>query len=545
VIDASSGTPIANATVTVYLHPRGSRSVQADAAGEFVIDRLPAATLSIGARQSPYYAGGRYGQRSADSAEQPFELADGEHATGVELRLWRSAVISGRVTDAKGTAIPGVTVQAMQLSVVNGVRTLRPFTKSQTDVTGRYRISQIWPGTYGVAIAATAADGYYQGGGASAAFAGYPTTFYPATSSADGASLFNVNAGEERDGVDFTLSTGSLVSVAGTVEGLPAGARSPVVELCSVDLVVAKAAVRPDGRFRFPRVPPGSYVLRTVVFPTPERVPGTRVMTQSVSPGGWGMAGGADAQLPLAPLPTSPALWAMVPVTIPNGDVSGLTMTLRPAGRVHGQVEFTATSPKPSGDQLLRTPVVIIGVEGLEFTTVPVTRIEAAGRFSTVGLPPGKYGLMVMTSGFLQGGGWDPVWRQESLRLGDRIVTSIEVQDQDKDVTGVVITFSDARPTELSGLVRDGTGRVRPDATIYAFPANRQDWPGGAREVRPGRSGRYVISSLPPREYFLAAVTDEATELWREIAFLEKLSGSAARVTVAPAESKIVNLTVR
>ena len=152
---------------------------------------------------------------------------------------------------------------------------------------------------------------------------------------------------------------------------------------------------------------------------------------------------------------------------------------------------------------------------------------------------------MVMIGGFLLGGQWDPAWRQESLRLGDRLVTSIEIQDQGKDVTGVVITFSDARPTELSGVVRDGAGRVRPDATIYAFPANRQDWPGAAREVRPGRSGRFVISSLPPREYFLAAVTDEATELWREIAFLEKLSLSAARVTLAPSDTKVVNLSVR
>ncbi len=557
VIDATSGTPVPGATVSVSLqYAAAQRSVQADAAGEFVIDRLPAATLSIGARQGQSYVGGRYGQRTADSTEQPFELADGEQATGVELRLWRNTVISGRVMDATGAPISGVTVQAVRMTIVNGVRSLRSGLRVQSDATGRYRIDRLRPGTYGAAIVATATDGFFPGGGASTAFAGYPTTYYPAASSADGASLFDLSAGEERDGVDFTLTTGLLVSAEGIVVGLPAGARSPVVDLRAMesqaspaDVVVAKAVVRTDGRFRFPRVPPGSYVLRTAVFPTLERVPGTRGMTQSVSRGGFGLVGGAvgaATELPLTPVPASPTLWSNLPVTIPNGDVTGLTMTLRPAGRIQGQIEFVGTSPKPSGDQLLRTPVVLMGFEDLQLATIPVARIEADRRFSTVGLPPGKYGLMVMAGGFgiLQGGTWDPAWRQESLRFGDRRITSIEVPDQNKDVSGVVITFSDARPTELSGAVRDGTGRVRPDATIYVFPVNRQDW-SGAREIRPGRSGRYVAASLPPREYFVAAVTDEATELWRENAFLEKLTLSAARVTIAPSENTVVNLSVR
>jgi hypothetical protein len=63
--------------------------------------------------------------------------------------------------------------------------------------------------------------------------------------------------------------------------------------------------------------------------------------------------------------------------------------------------------------------------------------------------------------------------------------------------------------------------------------------------VRPGRTGRYVVSNLPPREYLIAAVVDEATELWRELAFLEMLSGSAVRATLAGAESKTVDLVVR
>ena len=555
VIDASTGAPVAGATVTVSLqYARESRSVQADAAGEYVLAQLPAGMLTIGARKDQTYSGGRYGQRSPDSAEQPFDLADGEHATGVELRLWRSAVISGKVTDAAGRPIPGVAVQSLRLGIANGARYLRAGVQARTDTTGRYRIERIWPGTYGVALVSTVADGYEQGGGASLAFAGYPTTFYPAASSTDGASLIDLGAGEGREGIDFTVTPSSLVSVAGTIEGFPAGARSPVVEMWAAEsqtpatnVVIAKAVVKPDGRFRFPRVRPGSYVLRTVVFPSAVYTPGARAITQSVSANGFGMTSGStDVPLPLAPLPPAPTLSGTLPVLIPNGDVIGLTMTLRPAGRIQGQVEFKGTSPRPPGEQLLRTMVAIMGADGRDLSNVPMARIEEDGRFRTAGLPPGRYGIAPMTGlALAQTGGWDPVWKQESVRIGDRVIGRIEIQDA--DVTGVIITFSDsARPTELSGTVRDGAGRARPDATIYVFPANRQDWAGGAlREVRPGRAGRYVISNLPPRDYFIAAVIDEATELWREVTFLEKLSASAVRATLAVADNKVVDLVVR
>ena len=134
-------------------------------------------------------------------------------------------------------------------------------------------------------------------------------------------------------------------------------------------------------------------------------------------------------------------------------------------------------------------------------TNVPVARVEEDGQFSTVRLPPGRYRIMPMTGfGPPQTGGWDPVWKQESVRIGGRVIGRIEVQDA--DVTGVLITFLGFRSY---GAVRNGARQrrpARPDATIYVFPANRQDWVGGAREVRPGRSGRYVVSNLPPWDHY-------------------------------------------
>ena len=93
-------------------------------------------------------------------------------------------------------------------------------------------------------------------------------------------------------------------------------------------------------------------------------------------------------------------------------------------------------------------------------TNVPVARVEEDGQFSTVGLPPGRHSIMPMTGfGPPQTGGWDPVWKQESVRIGGRVIGRIEVQDA--DVTGVLITFFGFRSY---GAVRHGARQRRPRA---------------------------------------------------------------------------------
>ena len=247
-----------------------------------------------------------------------------------------------------------------------------------------------------------------------------------------------------------------------------------------------------------------------------------------------------DKTLPIAPLSASPTLIGTVPISVQDRDLAGISIALRPAGRISGRIEFVGAASKPTAQQLIATPVAVMFGTTANLGSFPIGRVEADGRFSTVGLPPGRYSVVLLNTDFMMStAAWDPPWRL--------ITSGAGIEIADADVTGITYTFTDEPSkftTRISGLVRDAAGTLRPDVTIYVFPTNEDAWARGAlREVRPGRTGRYLVPDLPAGEYFVAMATD-ATDLWREIEYLKRLRASAQRVTLAAGEIRTLDLNV-
>jgi hypothetical protein len=103
------------------------------------------------------------------------------------------------------------------------------------------------------------------------------------------------------------------------------------------------------------------------------------------------------------------------------------------------------------------------------------------------------------------------------------------------DITGVVVTFTD-KPSELSGTVFDGLGRVTPNFPIVVFSTDRGYWTPSSRRVqtaRPASDGKFTVTGLPAGEYYVCAVTAvERTEVY-DPAFLDQLVGVSFRITIA------------
>ena len=116
-----------------------------------------------------------------------------------------------------------------------------------------------------------------------------------------------------------------------------------------------------------------------------------------------------------------------------------------------------------------------------------------------------------------------------------------------RDVTDLAITFTD-RWTGLSGVVQ-GTGAA--GATVVVFPADAQTWsqPGSTprrfKSARADAQGRFGISSLPPGEYFAAAIPDEDAAEWRDPKNLDALARAATRVSIGDGEHRTIDLRVR
>jgi hypothetical protein len=90
-------------------------------------------------------------------------------------------------------------------------------------------------------------------------------------------------------------------------------------------------------------------------------------------------------------------------------------------------------------------------------------------------------------------------------------------------------------------------GRKEPVGSYVAvaFPTARENWYSGSRYIqlaRPDEQGQFRLGMLPPGEYWVLAVDalEDAAVQNREL--LERLSGAARRITLAPSQRMTTEL---
>jgi hypothetical protein len=265
-----------------------------------------------------------------------------------------------------------------------------------------------------------------------------------------------------------------------------------------------------DGRFVFPAVPPGQYSLRSTL--------GSQITT-----------GGTRTAAPY---------WSAVPVAVGSADVDGVAVTLHAGLRISGQFAFEGTAPKPAAGAQ-RVPVVLEPAEGAPGIGLPgPSPADAAGQFTTAGVPAGQYFLRVTGSPV----GW--MFKAAMHNGQDLSETPIDLQ---ADVTGVVITFTD-RWTGMRGTVRAANGRADANALVMLFPRDPARWvnygpsPRRLRSARATRDGEFSFTSLPAGDYYVVALPDEHVADWQDPKFLEATARLAAHVTLDEGDQKTVDL---
>ncbi len=275
----------------------GNRRVVVDAQGRFLFRDLPGGAYRLTA-EAPGYVNGAYGQsrplqvaRTLD-VSRVLNLADGEKHTGAAIELSKYASISGVVVDEAGEPLVGVPVNVMTRIVTWGGPAMQAGPIWPTDDRGMYR-ADVTPGDYVVAVLnspatvpASAVEEYRAaaaespnaarvfalrlglGGGptinaettgvrvgdllltssgvrnaalppATLAPDGrlfvYPTTYYPAATTATQAMVVSVASGEERTGVDLRLAPQPVFRVSGRLVGPPGAGERVSVRLIPMD----------------------------------------------------------------------------------------------------------------------------------------------------------------------------------------------------------------------------------------------------------------------------------------------------------------------
>ncbi len=609
VVDQADGKPIGGAVVEAVMESAIAgatiaggppRRQMTDGLGRFVFRDLQAGTYGVRARVggtgfgpsgvfisssgSPIasHVAGGFGQRRPGGPLESIQIAEGQVATDVVVRLWRGGALSGTVLDDLGEPVIDSVVGAARLSgdgrIVDGPTTT-------TDDRGRYRLSSLLPGRYVVfvpqmmtAMSAELADaGLKRIDDLNAArtpgeaFLGLPeavgvrvgnsivnmlpgsnlivgsltprrdgdsvfvfqTTFHPQATALASATAVELGVSEQRSGVDVSMQPVRAAQVSGTVmdAGAPAsGVRIRLLPSGSAPeaALFQSGSTMTDalGRFTFPVVPVGNYTIETLI--APPAPPATSAVSHSVAhPGGAGA-------------------WLSERVGVGPDGVTGLLFTLKNSYSLKAQVEFTGSSARSSDQQLsmIRMGLLALQPRGRsDFGSVAAQGAPAAtGAVSFEGLPPGRYSLRMTSSppGTL--------WRLLSVTVGGREVNDLPIEISE-DIGDVRIVLTD-RAASVAGRVAfsDPAGG---SPAVFLFPSDRRLWPDARaltrrfRLARTTPAGEFSVTDVPPGDYFVVAIDDSAAAGWPDAAFVAALAPLADSVKVEAGNRAAVSLTVK
>jgi hypothetical protein len=329
--------------------------------------------------------------------------------------------------------------------------------------------------------------------------------------------MIPVRSGEERAGIDLAIRPLRGARVSGMIMGPEGPIATTGLRLAQAGaddalepVDAATAMTDSTGAFTFPVVPAGSYVLRVVRLPRPPV---------------------QDAMLV-----------AQMPLSVGDRDVTDLVVPLAAGPRVSGRMEFQGTIERPSGQAITGMRIRLDPADGSlpgDGTLAMETGwSEESGDFRTYGVPPGRYVVRVSV---LPAG-----WFLKSALYRNRDVADMPIELVSKDVSGVVLTFTD-RPSSIAGTVRGADG-PDPSAAVLAYPVDTAAWSSSGalsrrmRTARAAKDGSYSIQALPAGDYYVVAVREDQVGEWQDPALLQALSRYAQTVRLTDGEQKAQNL---
>jgi hypothetical protein len=494
VVAADTGGPLGRVRLALSAPEVGKPSfTTTDGQGRYEFALLPAARYTLAASKSGYLSL-PFGQRRAFEAGTPIEIGDAQVLEKIDLALPRGGVITGRVIDEVGEPVAGARMSAMRPRYSEGGRQLVGVGRAvETDDRGEYRLFGLAPGSYYVSTASPLFGDPLP----------FASVYYPGTANPADAERVVVKAGQVRTSIDLRLQPMPLGTLSGTLTHAARG--GPLTEGTirasgAAGSMRLAGAVRPDGTFTIPNVPPGEYSL---------------------------IATGREAE-------SVSSLYGLLPVTVTGGDVGGLFIDLTPGGRATGQIVFegVATPPfLPATVGLFSEPVRAGG-----FLAGPVGTIKGDWTFELTG----QLGERLLRLSRLSKG-----WALKSVLLDGRDITDRPlVFTGHEDISGIRIVLT-SRTTTVSGRVTDARGQPERNYTVVVFAENAARWTVRSRFIatgRPALDGRFTITQLPPDSYLIAAVEYLEEGESSDPDILESLRARATRILLAEGESATVEL---
>jgi len=534
--------------------------VRTDDQGKFVLPDVIPGNYRISATRNGY-AQQQYGQRSFGRPGTVINVSAGQDIKDIAFRLIPAGTIVGRVQDAKGEPLPGVTVQALRSTYdSSGKRQLQPVANAKTNDLGEYRLYWINPGRYFLnanaapqglealsSLSSRAAAAQGTGSPEEAAQLaqaqailgpgknpneeadpGYVTMFYPNTPDTSRASTVDLTPGAELRGIDFTLIRDRKVKIRGRIVDASSGAPPEMAQVSvslrdatgsAVDILGALGGAlqgntyNPStGEFEVKEVSSGKFFLQVIsqTKAPPPPVPGAPVNT-------------ADAINQLSSLNS-----ISVPVDVFDVDVENMLVTVTPGITIPGRLKVEGTpppnlnanaaAPNPNPNQNQnpnQNPNQAANPNAAYTVSLTSTaggapsilallgggggaKPAADGTFSLQRIAPGDYKVSIT--------GMGPNMYVKEARLEQKdILAGVTIGDRINSTLELTLSRSGA---EVDASIIDAAGKPVTGIQVVVIPDTQRERHELYKTALTDQDGKAVLRGLAPGDYHLFAWED-------------------------------------
>lgn len=467
--------PVQGVTVRLYRAADSTylsdKTASTAADGTYTFPGLRAGDYRVGFSDSAWrYLGEFWNDRSSLEAAETVTVDTGETRSGVDAQLATTGGISGRLTNAEGTGLPGVGVFLYHdwgngFELTSGGATTAP--------DGTYRIARLRPGAYRLQFVDSSGD--------------YHREFFddaPTLATADDVVVA---------GTDFVTGRDAVLTANGGIAGTVTDGTTPLpgvqVQVYAFtpgwpgspdwDRLDRNVVTAADGTYAVRGLDPGSYRLR---FEDP---------TETYSELFWGGA---------------THLRKAHNIEVPDSaTASGKDIVLTRSGSVTGTV--TADGGGPLASVFVSAYEVVDG----DLVFDQAVQTDSSGHYVLAGLRSGEYRLLFEDTA---GTHVSEIWPDApDLRTGRSLVVP----------AGGTVAGADAALAprgRIRGTVRQPDGALLYNAYAAAYREQDHEWRRVAYDATDA-SGAYDLGLLPPGIYRLKFGHDDyATEFWSDRADL-------------------------
>lgn len=441
---------------------------------------------------------------SSEPKSRSLTLVKGTHLNGIDFRIPKGGVISGRVLDERGQPVEGAIVAAMVKSARFEPR-LQEKGGDRTNDLGEYRIRHLPDGIYFVAVRPLPSPVRKR----PATSAGTPQksypplTFYPAGRTLESASAVEVRSGEERQGIDLALERLATRCVSLKIDGAVADPSRPSAAYLTMREWVgiagptaAEGALTAGEGYEICGLAPGEYRIQVSSY--------TKSPIKGIGYGGAvALVGKRDVDLGAV-------------VILPARDLRG-TVSIK---------DLRPGDPVPPGMQIR----LLLRGRGLMASDTLTGTVPSSGAFAMDHVYVDDYGLRV--EGLPDG------YYVISASQEGRSVMDGGLRPGNGDLQ---ITLG-ADGGAVRGRVLAEKAEVVPDATVFLIPKG-----GGTPMVaQSDQNGAYQFASgVPVGEYRLVALSGLYEQERRDPEAATKFSSKAIDVSLGSKASRNVDLKVQ